>query len=164
MSATCPGSGRKGGHFGQLLPDRIQPKKKIKNNKKIINKMQTHHSPCDIRRATWDHNALNPQDPLLPMPHGQVIVRHAVTLRGHDLTKTQCAAAGAGWLGTSRISSQSPSPRQVISNGLSKGIQGSCPEPLRRSRGAWIMLTAGDETPLKVPVLPSKSHNGTAPP
>ena len=60
--------------------------------------MQTHHSPCDIRRATWDHNALNPQDPLLPMPHGQVIVCHAVTLRGHDLTKTQCAAAvQAGW-------------------------------------------------------------------
>ena len=69
-----------------------------RQNTKIINKMQTHHSPCDIRRATWDHNALNPQDPLLPMPHGQVIVRHAVTLRGHDLTKTQCAAAvQAGW-------------------------------------------------------------------
>ena len=104
MSATCPGSGRKGGHFGQLLPDRIQPK--------IINKMQTHHSPCDIRRATWDHNALNPQDPLLPMPRGHVIVRHAVTLHLHGpaTTKTQCAAAGAGWQGTSRILPPTSSP------------------------------------------------------
>ena len=83
-----------------------------RQNTKIINKMQTHHSPCDIRRATWDHNALNPQDPLLPMPRGHVIVRHAVTLHLHGpaTTKTQCAAAGAGWQGTSRLLLPTSSP------------------------------------------------------